>query len=680
VRTILPTNSVSGSSCFAQSPPHRSPRGQWTALLLGCVLFFATAPVVIAGQASTGSNPFDGIETHQLENGLQVWIKYLPGEPNVSIGVTTRFGSGDDPVGLEELAHFTEHMLFTDHMGRTEEEIKREVEDRGGTRNGFTHVDHTYYYVDIAQEHALFALDWLYRIVSPHEMAPEIVEKQRTPLLVELEARPRGLVDWFEAYYLDPPWSRLPSFWEREFGIETRRSRDYDPYRSLHRITAEDLQWFYQTYYIPAAMTLVISGDFDREALWQKLEDTFATLPARPLPGVEQVPRNPKRRRQTFDWNVRATADYSHGYRFYRVDAQQHMMLRFLRDWLSRRLQRKLRYGERKVTYGTRAHLYQYGSAHYLCIRGDISPGEIDYTRLVVEEELDLLRNGNIPQEDFILERDGLVNTLRTDYVDPSTLTWAVRKYFYNRDIHKNYPNLVEYYDGLTREAVAAFCTRHLIPENENLSIRYPQPISMEVAVVAGLILLWLTLRLARRILLHPIEMKRIRYVARFRVSILYRLLLLILTIAVFAAAGRLAYYGYLYLWFEFFARINNFWIQWALHAIAIVLGALGLWLCLGHVPYKLLVFDDHIRVKHLLYGSKRVSPATIEEVSLLGFREVWLSRRIWRCRLLSLGFLSPGLYVRFRTGESWFFSTRQTAELAEVIGAIRTAGAKGRT
>ena len=116
------------------------------------------------------SNPFAGFETHHLSNGVKVWFKRLAGVANVSVSAGIAVGSRADPPGKEQLAHFTEHMLFSDHDGRTEQEIKDAVEGLGGRRNGFTYSDHTYYYVTIGKEHGLFAIEWLAGIMSPHAM------------------------------------------------------------------------------------------------------------------------------------------------------------------------------------------------------------------------------------------------------------------------------------------------------------------------------------------------------------------------------------------------------------------------------------------------------------------------------------------------------------------------------
>jgi predicted Zn-dependent peptidase len=93
------------------------------------------SPAPPAGEAK--ANPFSGFETHFLSNGLKVWFKQLPDAPEVSVSVGVPYGWDADPVGKEELAHPTEHILFSDHDGQTEQEIKEAIDGLGGRRNGF---------------------------------------------------------------------------------------------------------------------------------------------------------------------------------------------------------------------------------------------------------------------------------------------------------------------------------------------------------------------------------------------------------------------------------------------------------------------------------------------------------------------------------------------------------------
>ena len=206
------------------APTLHAARSRLRLLVLAAIIEAATfaAPVEVVSQVEISApNNFAGFETYILANGLKVWYKHLPDYPKVSVSVAVPVGRDHDPIGKEQLAHFLEHMQFSEHMGLSEIEIKRQIDERGGVRNALTYSDRTFYFVFIGKEHGLFAIDWMYRLISPHEMSPETVDRQREPVALEVRARPRQFFEWVAAAYLDPPWLRVPGFWEREFGVRT---------------------------------------------------------------------------------------------------------------------------------------------------------------------------------------------------------------------------------------------------------------------------------------------------------------------------------------------------------------------------------------------------------------------------------------------------------------------------
>ena len=79
----------------------------------------------------------------------------------------------------------------------------------------------------VAKEHGGFAIEWLSRLMSPHSMDADVVERNRGPVALEINTQPR---EFFEQAWalLNPAWLLPPDFWQREFGMETRNARHYD--------------------------------------------------------------------------------------------------------------------------------------------------------------------------------------------------------------------------------------------------------------------------------------------------------------------------------------------------------------------------------------------------------------------------------------------------------------------
>ncbi len=635
------------------------------------VMLLTLAPQTAPPDSLEPPNAFAGFESHELANGLRVWYKRLPDDPLVSISVALAVGADADPRGKEQLAHFTEHMLFADQPGKSEEDVKREIEALGGVYNATVSADRTFYYVRIGKEHALFALDWLYRIVGPHEMDPEVVERQRQPIALEIHARPRDLVDWLWAYYLDPTWLRMPAFWEREFGIATLASRDYYPHASLQRITSADLRRFYDTYYVPSLMTLSVIGDIERDDAFAKIDETFARLPAGDTPVSSTPLTDPGRYRKIVSWTFRSNVHYSERFKFYDLSPDQELKLLFVNQFLQKRLNDRLRFGERKATYGIRLGIIKRARAAYIHIIGSIKESEFDYARGVLEGEIDALKTGTLSTADFESDRAAVSRQLRVSNTGSDDLERWVAQFFFDRRLYQDFPDVGAAFDTLSQASIETFVRDHFVTERRVSSITLPHPIPQVLLVLIVSGLLWASAAVARRLLTRPVDLTRLRYVARFRLSPPYRLIYALAVVVLVAIAGRLLVYGYQILTDRLLLGVENFAVQWTAYAAMLVVTVGLVILTLAIVPRKILLFEDRLLIKHLSYRSIAIRRDEIDEVGLRRFRQVWLSRDIFRCVPLTLGLLEPGVFLKRKNGRAYFFNVRNRDELLRLIRAL---------
>ena len=613
-------------------------------------------------------NPFYGFETHYLSNGLKVWFKHLPGAPNVSVSAGIPVGSDADPPGKEQLAHFTEHMLFSDHDGRTEQEIKDAVEGLGGQRNGFTYRDRTWYYVTIGREHGLFAIEWLAGIVSPHEMDPAVVDRGRQPVENEIRARPREFFDHLWAA-LNPSWLAPPGFWEREFGIGRLRAPFPDMWRSLQGITPEDLRGFYEQYYSPAVMTVTIVGDLDRDEVLEQAQRTFGSLPARPVSRWATTAEDPGRGRITYHWGFQSTAQYQSRHKLFYASGEELLTAMFIRDLLNRRLNQRLRYGERKAVYGASANLVMRGPAAYLQIGSRIDEDDYEFAKSVIDEEIEYLRSGSLAAEEFEADRAALVERLRAANQTAESLNAWTRLTFYDPATFTDFPDVLSSYENLAQSRVASFASRAFDESRQVLSVTRTQPVSQGMMVLAVAVLAWITLRVVAWALTKPVRMKEIRYVAHFRLPILLRTAYALGLAALALALVRFAAVGIGWAGDRWITPVDDYVIQHAgIGGILVILLA-GLAVLAAWPPRKLLVFDDHIRVKSRAWRSRILKAEDIEEMTVRRGLGEWLSRGVLRSPPLAFGLIRPGILLRPVKGRSYFFRTRDTEELAEVLG-----------
>ena len=622
------------------------------------------------------ANPFAGFETHFLSNGLRVWFKRLPNAPEVSISVGVPYGWDADPEGKEELTHLTEHILFSDHDGKTEQEIKEAIDGIGGRRNGFTTPDHTWYYVTVAKEHGGFAIEWLSRLVSPHSMDADVVERNRGPVALEINAQPR---EFFEQAWalLNPSWLLPLDFWQREFGMETRNARHYDRWASLQAITPQDVADFYDRYYVPGAMTLTVIGDLNRTEVLQISERTFGSLPQTPLAERDVVIEDPGRRQATSYWGFGPNVRYSSRYKFFNSSAEDDLMMLFVRELLSRRLNQRLRYGEQKAVYGLRVSTTQRGPGGFLQIQGSIDENEYDFAEATIQEEIGALRRGTVPRDEFEVDRTALVEGLRGETLTAQALNFWVYNNFYDSFKHGDFPDLLSFFEGVTQEEVASFVTRSLVREREVATLVRVQPVSQGIIAAVGLVLVFVIVRLMALMLTRPVTMRDIRYVARFRVPIVLQIAGVVLYGGAGLILARLIVFAVQSVGLDFLLTIDGYTSQMTAFALMLVTAVVLFILYLSRIPRKVLVFSDHLLIKSLAFRSRLLEPLDLAEISTHRFPQVWLTMGLLRCIPLTFGLMGPGIYLRPWSGRTYFFRTRNSQELITLLSGW-SVGAKG--
>ncbi|MBN8722798.1 MAG: insulinase family protein [Acidobacteria bacterium] len=636
--------------------------------ILICIVLLISFSTPVLAQQETDENPFANFETIILPNGLKIWYKYLPNDTNVSISVNIPYGSDQDPIGKEELAHFTEHMLFSDHLGRTEEQIKKEIEDLGGIRNAITFFDHTFYFVRINKKHAPFALDWLYKVISPHEMNEQVVERQREPIALEVGARPRELFDWIKVYYLSSPWLKQPDFWGREFGEQAFPTRDDYPYQSLNQITAKDLKEFYDTYYTPTAMTLTIIGDIDRSKMLEQVNATFANLASRTAPQLLTKTTDPGRFWQQYKWDIRPSVSYYNAFKIYNLTQKELLGLMFISQFLQNRLNDRLRFGDRKATYGFGVSVAQRSPIALLQIYGNLKESEYNFARELIDKEIEALRKATLTDQEFETEKAIIIRKLKVTNSKAQDLeNWANYR-FYNTQHHKDFPDVVKVFEAITKTDIETLANQYLVNNRQMLEVSSISPLSQGQIFIIVALLLILSTAATKQYLLKPLNMSNLRYVARFQMSLAVRLLMLLGFLGLIIILGQIFLLLYHFVAYKFTLQIENFWLQWLIYSLIGMIGVFLFITLLAYWPSKLLLFKNAIAIKYLSYRAVIIPIDTIKDVSLQKFPSVWLSRRLWKCLPLTLGLFTPGIYLNLNNGWSYFFQIRDKEEFLNLL------------
>jgi zinc protease len=364
-------------------------RGLWVAAL---VMITASAQA----ETSIDDPALRTVET-RLDNGLTVLTLEDHTTPVVSFQMWVRVGSRDE-ARLTGLAHLFEHMMFKGSAAIGPEEHGRLIASRGGRSNAYTTRDVTVYTAEVTS--------------------------QALPLVIALEAE--------RVANLDVTESTLDS--EREVVIEERRMRTDDspvgkglealfslvfqahPYRwpvigwasDIANSTVAACHEFFEAYYVPNNITLVIVGDFDSEDTLEQIEQAFG-----PLRAVPSIPRNtteePKQdgvRRSQVHFDVRSPtlAMAWRAPRSGHADSESlDVLSQILSGGRSSRLYRRLIYTD-EVALSAHGGYWELADAGVFYAYASIRPGEsVERVEDLLLEEIAKLRDG--PVDELELEK-----------------------------------------------------------------------------------------------------------------------------------------------------------------------------------------------------------------------------------------------------------------------------------
>ncbi len=217
-----------------------------------------------------------------LDNGYTYYVREndKPGN-SVSLRLVVNAGSVNDPEPGLGLAHFVEHMVFRGTEDYTTEEFNSTLRDLGveigPDANAYVSYDETVFEVNVTTDpvgNVNTALHLLSQLGHAALMEPEEVEAERGVVLDEVRFRTATASGQISA----------------EFDRVYTQGTPYEGYAPIgtaagvESITAEDLREFYDTWYVPSNMAIVVVGDQPADELFALVKQHFGPIEAGEAP------------------------------------------------------------------------------------------------------------------------------------------------------------------------------------------------------------------------------------------------------------------------------------------------------------------------------------------------------------------------------------------------------------
>src|SRR5688572_21888991 len=222
-------------------------------------LLVAVCLMSLSATAQKGADklPPIKIKEYKLKNGLRVVLHEDRSTPVVAVNTWYHVGSKNEEPGRTGFAHLFEHMMFQGSKNYNTDYFTP-LQEAGGSVNGTTNVDRTWYYETVPSNFLELAImleaDRLGGLLEA--MTQEKLDNQRD--VVKNERRQR--VD-------NQPYGTA---FEKIGEIMYPKGHPYNwttigSLEDLQAATMDDVKAFFRQYYTPNNTILVLSGDFDEK-------------------------------------------------------------------------------------------------------------------------------------------------------------------------------------------------------------------------------------------------------------------------------------------------------------------------------------------------------------------------------------------------------------------------------
>jgi|GEM_PF-854850 predicted Zn-dependent peptidase len=203
-----------------------------------------------------------------LDNGLRIITAESHVVPIVAVDAWVRAGTRREKPGQPAVAHFLEHLLFKGTPTHPDEEsVDGTIEDLGGTLDAATSYDWAHFYTEVPASGASQAIALIGDILEHASLKASSVEEER-PIILDEISRDND----------DPLASLTVSarglFYTPNSAYSKSITGTIDQAKA---VTREQILDFYNTYYVPNNITIVVSGDVTPAEVQKAVSDQLGT-------------------------------------------------------------------------------------------------------------------------------------------------------------------------------------------------------------------------------------------------------------------------------------------------------------------------------------------------------------------------------------------------------------------
>lgn len=456
---------------------------------------------MILGAIVVAALTITDVERHRLPNGLEVWIKPRQETEAVEVRVVAKVGFRYEEPLDSGLSHVLEHMLFKGTERQTESQLKWEVERRGGSRNGITTLDSTYYYVNIRNVHFPFALDWLEDIVFHSKLTEDHLRQARTDVYSEQGGKyPRILERIFLTGLFQPPEIRAAALAFPYASIPER------VIANLEHIDAAAARRHFEAYYRPEHMAVIVVGNVDSATALAEVAKRFGAIRVKGNAGGPYVPyRQPQQFdeiRTRFYPPVGQMTDVRYGIWTRGRSDPDRLALRLLCRHLDRRLKEEIRY-ERALAYSVGCSAFEGIDAGALFGYAEGERGDEDEVKALMKSVMREVIDRDLTEQQITDAREAVIGSQIRYYENNARLADYYQDLFLTVPFGAPLPDDMAALQSISSADLRRVAHSRLHPDRMMFVVARP-PLTYVGTVILGLVVVLLivaliVLRIRRR-------------------------------------------------------------------------------------------------------------------------------------------------------------------------------------
>ncbi len=397
-----------------------------------------------------------------LDNGIRVLSENVPGCHSTSLGVWVNNGSRHEPVALNGISHFIEHMLFKGTERRSAQSVAREVDSVGGLLNGFTSREFSCYFVKILAEKLPMAVDLLGDMICHSRFSPDDIEKERRVILQEIAMIEDSPEDLIHDQFTHSFWAGHP------LGMPIIGTQN-----TVGDVERQQMLMFMADRYVGDNLCIVAAGSVDHEELVGLVEKAFGDMPESGVKHEDVVPVVTRRVEVTHReleqtqlcLGVEGLAQ-NHPDRY-----GTYLLNTILGGNMSSRLFQKIR-EQLGLAYSVYSYHHNHSDSGAFIIYAGIAAEEAPLVARAILDEMTRMRHEMVTQEELQSAKDFLKGSmlLAMESTD-NRMTRLAKNELFLRDVGTSLEESREMIDAVTAELIQELAEKLFVNETFNMQV-----------------------------------------------------------------------------------------------------------------------------------------------------------------------------------------------------------------